>query len=304
MENKILITGSQGFIGQHLYNKLSPENYVMVSTHQYRDLVCEKIHGKYDLVYNLAGYNGGIQFNSNKEKIFYENTMMGLNTIHHLANNDTKKIVSMVASCAYPTGLDYLSEEDFFNGPIHETVEGHGYAKRNIQLISKYISKETECLAVCACPTTVYGPLNHLNPHRTKVLESIIIKLLSAKKQNLPEVTFFGSGKPLREFIYVEDLVGLLIKTMLYYTDSNIPINLGSGQEFTIKHLVEQINNIIKYSGKILWDKTKPDGEFRKRLDVRKMNKLFGNITFTPFEIGLHKTVNWYEEQLCKKLES
>ncbi len=272
-----------------------------------------------DYVFNLAGYNGGIGFNKlNPGKIFIENTLMGLNLISNCIRHRVQKIVSVVASCSYsPVQFvgdacsdigahyilerhDLLEEESFLELTPHESVACHGYAKRNLQLASYFANKQYGLNAVCACPTTLFGSEDSFDPERTKVLGALVKKFVDAADAKADEVVLWGSGKPLREFLYVEDAAKLLLRVMECYDDSSMPLNLGSGQELSIKELAELIAKQVGFNGKISWDTSKPDGQYRKRLDLTRMEAILGKFYFTPLETGVLAAIESYRSQKCQ----
>lgn len=340
--SKILVTGASGFLGRGLTSLLEGlgcpfvkavgglsgrpghhghrlEGFDLTRTADAEDLF--DVRGDapaYDYVFHLAGHNGGIAFNQEKPSdIFLINTQMGLNLLHTAHQAGAKKVVCVVASCAYPENeLDYknltsenwdgygevfvprevMREECFFDGPPHETVEAHAYAKRNLQLACKYLSRQHKFNAVCVCPTTLYGPGDSFDPERTKVMGGTVRRFVEAKDHGLPGVTVWGTGEPRREFLYVDDAARLLVECMLKYDDPFLPLNLGTGQEVSIRELAEAVSAEVLYTGDILYDTTRPDGQSRKRLDTTRMRRALGEFRFTPLEDGIARTVEGYRK--------
>lgn len=356
-KGRILITGSSGFLGRWLIKTLvedygcgnlyaqkhtAPETRIISSAQtQYYNLTSSmdlvdlfKKEGPFDYIFNVAGYNGGIGMNSAEPAtIFYLNTVMGLNLLFGAAVTKAKKVVSVVASCAYPAldaganegslAFDFdlmdgvLYEEAFlgdFTAP-HSTVACHGYAKRNLQLASKFFHDQYGLNAVCVCPTTLYGIGDSFEPERTKVLGAMIARFVKAQQEKAESVTCWGSGSPLREFLYVEDAARLLVESMLKYEDNDVPLNLGSGFEVSIKELAELVAAAVGYEGRIEWDTSKPDGQRRKRLDLTRMKETLdvysvsdserdaaayfaSGVNLTSLYSGVHKTVDWYKKNV------
>jgi GDP-L-fucose synthase len=217
------------------------------------------------------------------------------------------KIVNVVSSCAYPTDelityesgesqfepREILDEESFFDGPPHETVACHGYAKRNLVLATEYFADQYGTPAICVCPTTLYGPGDSFDAKRTKVMGGMIKRFLQAKQEKAPSVTCWGSGSAKREFLYVEDACKYMALAADKYDSSYTVLNIGSGQEITVKELAEKVAKVVKYDGEILWDTSKPDGQLRKRLDTTRQKQILGDIELTPLEVGIQKTVDW-----------
>jgi nucleoside-diphosphate-sugar epimerase len=330
-DSTILVTAT-GFLGTHLINELNRlgAKRVIVPFRENKigkvDLTdktdvrvmfenCRNNNATIDYVFHNAGYNGGIFFNQkNQFDIFSRNTQMAMNVLEACKEFEVKKVVSVVASCAYPEfefeqledtdtfgehhqlkfNREVMREKDFFEGPIHQSVACHGYAKRNLQLASSFAKKQYGLNAVCVCPTTLFGPGDSFDAERTKVLGAMVKRFVDAKRDEQGKVVCWGTGSPMREFLYVEDCAKLLVECLLKYNDSDIPLNLGTGQEYSIKQVAEIVAKKVEYKGKIKWDTTKPDGQFRKRLDLTRMENVLGKTRFTPFEEGVAKTVDHY----------
>lgn len=313
--SRILIAGGTGFLGKHLHKEL--KKYTKEIFVSGRDWILENGHNaesllsrfKPDYVFNLSGYNGGLLLNlSEPADIFYKNTVMGLKLIEACKNNNVKKVISVVASCAYPekefdgdgiTNKEIMGEQDFFEGPPHDSVACHGYAKRNLQLASKFYNQQYGLNAVCVCPTTLYGPGDSFDPKRTKVMGATVKRFVDAVDNKVDSVLCYGSGLAKREFLYVEDAAQLLCCAAINYKDSDEPLNLGTGQEYSIKELSNKVAELAGFEGEIKWDKTKPDGQIRKKLDCYKMKKTLGDYTytFTDIDTGIMKTIQDYKER-------
>ncbi len=311
---RVLVTGGMGFFGKHLcdlvgeqmdvdvYRPLSKEDFDLTdwyATSRMFDAV-ERNAGPVSLVFHLAGWNGGILFNQTYGfDIFSRNTEMAMNILSACLARKVKKVVSVVASCAYPEDShiprqrEVMVEDDFLDSPPHESVACHGYAKRNLQLASYFINKQYGLNAVCACPTTLYGPGDSFDPDRTKVLGAMVKRFVDAADRNDHEVVCWGSGKAMREFLYVEDAAKMLVQVMEKYDDSELPLNLGTGQEVSIKELAETVARAAGYKGSMRWDTSKPDGQLRKRLDLTRM-KQYIDVPITPLEEGIARTVEYY----------
>lgn len=325
-DKKVLVTGDQGFLGKHIIRHLQElglKQGVNIRTFDSVNL-CDvreveawfSRSPRFDCVFHLAGHNGGIEFNRKRPAdIFHHNTVMGLNLLRSCQEHGVGKVVSIVASCAYPQEkwadpgewndfrklpLEIMEEGDFLDGPPHDSVACHGYAKRNLQLASQFFRQQYGLQAVCVCPTTLYGPGDSLDPERTKVLGGMVRRFVEAKRDRLPHVTCWGSGIAQREFLYVEDAAKLIAQAALVYDDSGCPLNLGTGQEHTIRDMAETIKAITGFEGRIDWDTTKPDGQLRKRLDLTRMREFFPDFVPTSLMRGLGNTIRWAEERLCR----
>lgn len=316
------LTGAKGFIGKYVNQVLKKRDATVFNFEDKLPAVsqirsahdilkdskkcCDYLNKhKIDYVIHLAGYNGGIEFNRQfPADIFAINTILGINIISACANtqqqrpnqrNQTKvkKLLSVITSCSYPDGMDLMQEKELHSGAPGDIVSCHGYAKRNVEIASRMYRKQYKLNAITVCPNTVYGPGDRLDPNRTKVMTALIKKFVDAKNENLDQVVCWGTGLPKREFIYVQDTAELLVRTLENY-EEEIPLNISTGQEYTIKDLSEIIASIVGYEGKIYWDTSKQDGAMRKRLDVTRMPKFLGEYDFTPIEKGIRNTYEWY----------
>lgn len=320
---QVIVTGATGFIGTKLSELLRNKYGAVVHSlcHSGVSLtswnetwkVFEECRPEY--CFHLAGWNGGIVFNQlYPANIFVRNTIMGIHVIDACCKLGVKKVVSTVASCAYPAscyrtvdGDQYYAKEDnqvcyeneFFDGPPHDSVACHAYAKRNLQLLSQFYNRDYGLEAVCACPATVYGPGDRFDSKRGKVMGALVKRFCDAVKNGEAAVTLRGTGAPLREFIYVDDVAELLVQTMIHYEDCEKPLNLGTGQEVSISDLASLIAAEAGFTGEILWDKSKPDGQYRKRLDLTRMRSVLPETDFVPLEEGISRTVQYYQETFC-----
>lgn len=311
----VAVTGADGFLGKHLVSFLEEE--CGCSLVYGIDGPRNDAHGldlakhqefcgdhEFDILFHLAGHNGGLAFNLlGPADIFYRNTLMGLNVLEESRRSRVKKVVSVVASCGYGDNLcGVFPSRLYLKGEPHASVACHGYAKRNLQLASSYYRQQYGLHAVCACPTTLYGPGDNFDPQRTKVMGGMVKRFVDAVRAEESSVTVWGSGTPQREFLYVEDAVRLLVATAIGYDDSEMPINLGSGQEVSIKTLAEMVAKETGFKGEIEYDLTKPNGQHRKRLDCGPMCEMLDLIhplfSFTMLERGIASTVAHYKSTL------
>lgn len=321
---RILVTGASGFIGSALCDALELNNILSVTRHSDdKEYGCDLMdwsqtenefkNSNIDIVFHLAGVTGNVKSHGLRPvDSFIDNTLMGLNVLRACHKYKVKKVVSIIASCAYPANeyewfndqslydfkpKEVMSEFSLFDGPPDCSVEAHAYAKRNLQLASKYYNQQYGCDFVCVCPPTVYGPGDSFDPSKTKVMGSLIKKFCDAKRNNEQESVCWGSGSPLREFLYIDDCVRLLAQSV-DYGSSKVPLNIGSGQEISIKNLAELIAKTVGYTGRIRWDWNEPEGQQRKFLDSTRMTNILGKQTFVPLEEGIRRTVAWYMENM------
>lgn len=309
----VLVTGSEGFLGKHLVRHLEglganvrrlPHDKadLTIPAAAYTAVLEASWERPLDFVFHLAGFNGGIEFNRQRPAdIFHDNTLMALNLVEACVARNVGKFVGVVASCAYgdtaAARSGVLHEDDFFAGRPNETVAGHGFAKRNLQLACQFYRQQHNLNAVCVCPTTLYGPGDSFDPERTKVMGGMIRRFVEARRKGLDKVEVWGTGRPLREFLHVADCARLMADAALKYDDSALPLNLGTGQEVSIASLATMVAEAAGYQGEIHFDTSKPDGQYRKRLDMARLWAVLGpDQHFTPLDEGIRETVRWYEE--------
>ena len=304
---KVLVTGSTGFLGQHLVSKLSklrPKKIIAVQHEQFDLRECEdclRVCKGVDLVIHLAANVGGIGYNLQKPaELFDDNILMGVNTMRAARLAGVKKFVALGTICSYPKFTPVpFEEKNLWNGYPEETNASYGLAKKMQLVQAQAYRKQYGFNAIFLLPVNLYGPGDKFDPNQSHVIPALIKKFWDAKKLGLSEVVIWGTGKATREFLYVDDAAeGILLAAEKYNQPD--PVNLGSGIEISIKNLAEMIKKYSGYKGKIVWDKTKPDGQPRRRLDVSKAKREFGFVAKTSFEEGLKRTINWYQN-LTKK---
>lgn len=298
--SKLLITGGNGFLGQHVRSVAPIDWEVLTPTRDDLDLEYYEWIADYfcehrpDFVIHCAGYNGGIDFNKKyPADILDRNTGMAINLYKCAQVFKVKKMVSVITSCAYPDGPHVLKEDTLWDGLPNDTIRGHGIAKRMLQALAEQYNKQYGCNFVCAAITNLYGIGDTFNLGRTKVVGAIIRKVVEAYQFNQPYIECWGTGAPLREFMYVRDAAHALMSTLHHYNDYTKPLNIGSNVEISIKELVDLIVKLVGYEGEVRWLKDRGDGQMRKLLDSSTMRDLFDTY-ITPLEDGLKKTIDWY----------
>jgi len=314
---RITITGGKGFLGTHLINKLKAKGYkhLYIADIPDYDLVKPKdIKRMYDdsrpdIVIHLAAKVGGIGFNQeNPATLFYENLMMGTQLLHEGYLRNIEKFVAIGTICAYPKFTPVpFNEEDLWNGYPEETNAPYGLAKKMMLVQSQAYRKQYGFNSIFLLPVNLYGPGDNFDPKSSHVIPALIKKCVDAMSNNesritnsdsrIPKVVVWGSGKATREFFYVEDAAEAIILAMEGYNKSD-PVNIGAGFEISIKELVELIVELTGFKGRIIWDKSKPDGQPRRMLDTSKAEMEFAFKAKTDFREGLKKTIEWYKKSL------
>jgi len=302
---RILVTGGNGFLGSFIIKHLKAIGCrnIFVSHSKDYDLVQMKFVRKIyndtrpDIVIHLAAKVGGIGANrDNPGKFFYDNLMMGAQLIEIGRQVGIEKFVSIGTICSYPkfTSIPF-KEEDLWNGYPEETNAPYGLAKKMLLVQSQAYRQQYGFNSIFLLPVNLYGPGDNFDLQTSHVIPALIRKCVGAVRNNEQSITIWGTGKPTREFLYVEDAARAVILATQKY-DKPYPVNIGTGFEITIKDLVEQIVELTGFKGDIIWDNTKPDGQPRRCLDTSKAFKEFGFKSEVNFKDGLKKTVRWYEQ--------
>ncbi len=302
---KVLITGGRGFLGTHLINQLKIFRPKLIKIadidkydlRNYRD--CVRASKGMDVVIHLAAKVGGIGFNREfPADLFDDNILMGTFMMKAAKVNKVKKYVALGTICAYPKYTPVpFKEENLWDGYPEETNAPYGLAKKMQLVQAQAYRQQFGFNAIFLLPVNLYGPGDNFNPKSSHVIPALVKKFVDAKKKGNEDVEVWGTGKATREFFFVEDAArGILLAAEKY--NGSDPINLGAGFEISIKELVEKIKKITDFKGKIIWDKSKPDGQPRRMLDTSKAKKEFGFGAKTAFNDGLKKTIEWYEKSL------
>lgn len=302
---KILVTGGAGFLGHHVVQKLIsrgvPEGNIFVPRSSDYDLRkrgdCEKVVIGRDVVVHLAAKVGGIGYNQAKPgELFYDNVSMGAHMLDVAYRAGCEKILMLATVCSYPKFAPVpFKEKDLWNGYPEETNAPYGLAKKSLIVGAQAYRKQYCFNAITLLPVNLYGPRDSFDILKSHVIPALIKKVYDAKKEGSKSINVWGTGRATREFLYVEDAAEGIVFALEKY-DKLDPVNLGSGREISIKDLVELIAKMMDFSGEILWDNTKPDGQPRRMLDVTRAEREFGFRAKTNFSEGLKKTIDWYVE--------
>lgn len=309
-DKTVMVTGGAGFLGSHLVEELKgrvgdPEVFIPRSSEydlrEKEDIKKVFEDSNADVVIHLAATVGGIGANKeNPGRYFYDNAKMGVELIEQARQYGVDKFTTIGTVCSYPKYTEVpFSEDDLWDGYPEETNAPYGIAKRALITQSKAYRKQYNFNSINLIPVNLYGPRDDFDLETSHVIPAIIRKCIEAKQDGRDFITAWGTGKPTREFLYVKDAAkGILDGTERY--DKSCPVNLGSGNEISIKDLVELIADLCGFNGEIRWDTSKPDGQPRRCLDVSKAKKEFNWKSKTEFKEGLEKTINWYTNNIKK----
>ena len=298
------MTGGGGFLGTHVVERLQAEGIepIVARRRQY-DLTrwddTERLFAdaKPELVLHLAAEVGGIGANrDNPGRYWYSNLMMGAHVIEQSRLHGVDKLLVLGTVCAYPKFAPVpFNEDDLWNGYPEETNAPYGVAKKTLLVGGQGYREQYGLNAIFLLPVNLYGPRDNFHPTNAHVIPDLIRKMSDAQARGEREVVLWGDGSPTREFLYVDDAAEGVVLAALRY-DQPEPVNLGTGEEVSIKHLAELIGEATGYEGEIVWDTTKPNGQPRRKLDTTRAKELFGFEAKTPFREGVARTVAWYRE--------
>ena len=299
---RVTVTGGAGFLGSFLVEKLRQRGAeVFVPKIEEYDLVnLEAIQrmlrvAQPEMIIHLAALAGGIGANrARPADFFYINLMMGAQLMHEAWKQGVEKFVAIGTICAYPkfTPMPFR-EENLWDGYPEETNAPYGLAKKMLLVQAQAYREQYNFNAIYLLPVNLYGPRDNFNLQTSHVIPALIRKCIEAKERGDSQVTLWGDGSPTREFLYVEDAAEGIALAAERYNDSE-PVNLGSGDEISIKALATLIARLTGYQGEIVWDTSQPNGQPRRALDVSRAEKFFGFRAQTPFEEGLRRTIDWY----------
>lgn len=302
--SKIYIAGHTGLVGSAIKRHLEQNGYnnLIFKTRAELDLMDSESVAKFfktekpEYVFYAAAKVGGIIANNTYPADFiYQNLQIQNNVIHNSYLNNVKKLLFLGSSCIYPKHSDQpIKEEYFMSGKLEPTNEAYAVAKIAGILMCQSYNRQYGTNFISAMPTNLYGINDNFDSNTSHVLPALLRKIHKAKTNKLDEVVIWGSGKPLREFLFVDDLAEALVFLMDSYNSSEI-INVGSGREISIHDLAKLIAEIVGYEGKIKTDKTRPDGTIRKLIDSSKINEL-GWKAKTPLKEGIKLTYDWYSK--------
>ena len=305
-DKKVLVTGGYGFLGSHLLQKLQATGCYQIfaprrAEYDLREQqavarMVEQIRP--DIVIHLAAVVGGIGANKKSPgTFFYDNAIMGIQLMESARRLGVKKFVTLGTTCSYPKNTPVpFKEEDLWNGYPEETNAPYGLAKKMLLVQAQAYRQQFDFNAIALFPSNLYGPGDNFDLENSHVIPAQIRKFTEAAHAQKPEVTLWGTGTPTREFLYVQDATdGILLATERY--NGPEPVNLGSGEEISIHDLAQIIAKETGFTGKIVWDTSKPDGQPRRRLDTSRAKAYFGFTARTNLQEGLRKTVEWYKSR-------
>jgi GDP-L-fucose synthase len=302
---RVCITGGAGFLGSFVQEALrerGAENLFIPTIEEYDLTQIDDIRrmigdAKPDIIIHLAALAGGIGANrSRPAEFFYKNLMMGVPLLHEAWEADVDKFVAIGTICAYPKFTPVpFKEEDLWDGYPEETNAPYGLAKKMLLVQSQAYRDQYNYNSIFLLPVNLYGPRDNFDLETSHVIPALIRKMIEAEERGDEQVTLWGDGSPTREFFFAGDAArGIVLAAERY--NSSEPVNLGAGMEISIKDLADLIAKLTGFTGEIIWDISKPNGQPRRGLDTTKAEEYFGFKAEIPFEEGLRRTIEWYRK--------
>ena len=307
-DKRVLVTGGAGFLGGYLVERLRQRgaavsvprssDYDLVDGRAVESLFADT---RPQVVLHLAAQVGGIGINSAQPgKFFYDNLMMGAQTMEVARVSGVEKFVAVGTVCAYPKHTPVpFHEDELWNGYPEETNAPYGIAKKMLLVQGQAYRQQYGFNAIHLLPVNLYGPRDNFDPQSSHVIPALIRKCVEANEAGQRQIEVWGSGSAHREFLYVEDCAEGIILAAERYNDA-APVNIGSGVEISIRDLVGKIAAATGYRGEVEWDTERPDGQPRRRLDISRARS-FGFEPQVGFDEGLRLTVEWYRDQISRK---
>ncbi len=304
---RVCVTGGGGFLGSFLVEKLRRRGTLEIFVPRKvdydlveRDAITRLLRdSKPDVVLHLAANVGGIGANrAHPAEFFYDNLMMGVQLLHESWRAGVEKFVAVGSVCSYPKFTPVpFREDDLWNGYPEETNAPYGLAKKMLLVQSQAYRQQYGFNSIHLIPVNLYGPRDNFDLETSHVIPALIRKCIEAQERGENSVVVWGDGTPTREFNYVTDAAeGILLATEHY--NASEPVNLGSGEEISIRALAELIARLTGFEGKFVWDTSRPNGQPRRALDVSKAEMEFGFKAQTSLEDGLRQTIEWYRRKL------
>ncbi|MDP2326918.1 MAG: GDP-L-fucose synthase [Dehalococcoidia bacterium] len=300
---RVLVTGGSGFLGRFLVDGLRTRGTAEVfaprsAQYDLRDpAATERViaETRPDVIIHAAAVVGGIGANQEHPgQFFYENAIMGIHLIEAARRHGVEKTVVVGTVCAYPKFTPTpFSEDDLWDGYPEETNAPYGLAKKMLLVQLQAYRQQYGMNGIFLLPANLYGPGDNFDPASSHVIPALVRKCVLAQEAGDASIPVWGTGAASREFLYAADAAeGVLLATERYNDPD--PVNLGTGDEITIRDLTETIARVTGFTGTLAWDPSKPDGQPKRRLDTTRAEQRFGFRATTPFEVGLRETVEWY----------
>jgi GDP-L-fucose synthase len=302
---RILVTGGAGFLGRPVCERIAagrPAQIIVPRSVEHdlreREVVRRLLREtRPEVIIHLAAVVGGIGANRlHPGQFFYENAIMGIQLMEEARRAGVQKFVGVGTICSYPKHTPVpFREDDLWNGYPEETNAPYGLAKKMLLVQAQAYRQEFGFNAITLLPVNLYGPRDNFDLQSSHVIPALIRKAIEARDAGLKEMEVWGTGSATREFLFVRDAADAIVLATEHYNQPD-PVNIGSGQEITIRALAEMICDFCGFKGILRWDATKPDGQPRRCLDTSRAREAFGFVATTSFREGLAETIAWYEK--------
>ncbi len=312
---RVLVTGGAGFLGSHVVEKLQVSGCRFVfaprsaeyDLREKSEIVRLLMDTVPDIIIHLAARVGGIEANRREPgRFFYENAIMGIQLMEQARLFGVQKFVVVGTVCSYPKHAPVpFREDDLWNGYPEETNAPYGLAKKVLIVQAQAYRQQYGFNAISLLPVNLYGPRDHFDLETSHVIPALIRKCIEAIEEGRDHIVVWGTGRASREFLYVEDAAEAIVLATERYNKPE-PVNIGSGQEITIRDLCELIMRLTGFRGRVIWDASRPEGQPRRCLDTRRAEREFGFRAKTPLVEGLERTIAWYRAHraaLCATYE-
>lgn len=310
---KIVIAGGGGFLGNHLTEKLKQFDCQIFIPHRKEGWDFRRFEkcveyfemAKPQIVINCAANQGGIGYHNGKQSdLFMDNILMGTFLMEAAQKTGVGKFVNIVAGCSYPGYIekDELNEEDYWNGRIHDSIFSYGFSRKASTVYGLALKKQYNFNSIHLIMANMYGPGEHFNPEQSKALAGLIKKIYEAKINKALTVEVWGTGKPIRDWLYVKDGAEGILRSGAIYNDIE-PLNIATGAGISVKKLAETIQKVIGYTGKLVYNTSKPDGALHKTFGIHKMKKELQWVPSTSTEEGIAETVEWFSKNYNKAIK-
>ena len=298
----ILVTGCTGFLGKRVCKKLDMAGYDYIGTSFSKGLDLRDRRASLDYfkeckpkyILNCAAYVGGIQFGyKHSAELFQNNLQMTLNLLEAAKDFGTKRVVNPISNCAYPGAATFFKEDEFWDGPLHESVMVYGFVRKASWVGSWAYAKQYGLDVLNLILSNMYGPEDHFEEERSHALGALIMKFVRAQQTGQPQVIVWGSGTPVRDWLHVDDGAEAMVRGLNVAATTD-PINIGSGKGISILQMAQLIKELVGYRGEVVLDPTKPDGAPYKTVDGSKGFRHFGWQPDTDFKEGVAEAIEWY----------
>ncbi len=303
---KIVVAGGNGFFGSHIIDKLQkvkckifvPRTKEGIDFRRYKDCISYFSKTEPDIVINCAANSGGIAYHAGKQAdLFLENMLMGIYLMQASVQADVKKFVNIVAGCSYPgyAENEEMNEDEYWKGELHESIFSFGFPRKATTVYGLALKKQFNFNSIHLIMANMFGPGEHFNPQQSKALAGLIKKIYEAKKNNIPTVEVWGTGKPTRDWLYVKDGAEAILRATAFYDDV-APLNIATGVGISVAELAETIKKVVGYKGKLVYNTKKPDGALHKTFGIKRMKSVIHWVPSTPIKQGIRETVVWFDK--------